>query len=303
MVDHDGNFKRLLSMYFVEFIDLFFPELMEFFDEVSTVQVDKEIFEIFEDDKREADLVVKAKTKEKESYFLIHIEAQAKRDEHFGRRMLKYCVWLHEKYGLPVYPIALFTWSDTPRWEQPGTYTIESANFQSVRFEYRVVQLNRLDYRNFITLRNPVAVALTTKMRIEEHERLDVAFECLVNSQTQDLSPEGKNLLGFFIRDYLKIEESKIRDLYKKAERLEGEAREGVMRSLDSWTEYGIEQGRLQECVKIVLRQLAHRFGTLDESTAALLGNLSLQQMEQLAEDMLDFESISELDSWLARQD
>jgi hypothetical protein len=194
MVDHDGNFKRLLSMYFVKFIELFFPELMECFDETEIVQVDKEIFEIFEDEKREADLVVRVKKQEKEtSCFLIHVEAQAQRDEHFGRRMLKYCVWLHEKYGLPVYPIALFTWYDSPLWEQPTTYTMEVGNFQVVRFEYRVVQLNRLDYRKFFKKRNPVAAALAVRMRVEEPKRSDVGLACLRNAIAQGLSREGIN--------------------------------------------------------------------------------------------------------------
>lgn len=194
MVDHDANFKRLFSMFFIEFIDLFLPELAKYFDKRSIVTLDKEIFEVFQD-KREADLVVKAKVRRQQSFFLIHVEAQATNKDNFERRMLKYFVGLHEKYELPVYPIVVFTF-DGPRTKQPTTYEVEVAGLKAMRFEYRVIQLNRLDYREFLDRKNPVATALIAKMRIGKKERLSVVLECIREVNSLKISTEGKNLVG-----------------------------------------------------------------------------------------------------------
>jgi len=44
MVDHDRLFKELISTLFLEFIDLFFPEVREYIEAGSLDFLDKEIF-------------------------------------------------------------------------------------------------------------------------------------------------------------------------------------------------------------------------------------------------------------------
>ncbi|WP_309236635.1 hypothetical protein [Microcoleus sp. FACHB-672] len=44
MIDQDCLFKKLLSTFFVEFLELFFPEVIAYLDINSIEPVDKEIF-------------------------------------------------------------------------------------------------------------------------------------------------------------------------------------------------------------------------------------------------------------------
>ena len=44
MVDHDRLFKELISTFFLEFIDLFFPEVRDYIEAGSLDFLDKEIF-------------------------------------------------------------------------------------------------------------------------------------------------------------------------------------------------------------------------------------------------------------------
>ncbi|ACB52787.1 hypothetical protein cce_3439 [Crocosphaera subtropica ATCC 51142] len=44
MVDHGRLFKELLSTFFIEFIDLFFPQVITYVDKNSINVLDKEIF-------------------------------------------------------------------------------------------------------------------------------------------------------------------------------------------------------------------------------------------------------------------
>ena len=43
-IDHDRLFKELISTFFVEFIELFFPQVMAYLDPKSVILLDKEIF-------------------------------------------------------------------------------------------------------------------------------------------------------------------------------------------------------------------------------------------------------------------
>jgi predicted transposase YdaD len=60
----------------------------------------------------------------------------------------------------------------------------------------------------------------------------------------------------------------------------------------------GLEAGRQQEAAALAIRQLCRRFGSLDEVNRDRLSSLTLQQLEQLAEDLLDFTVPGDLQAW-----
>ena len=104
MIDHDRLFKELISTFFVEFIELFFPQLRTYLDTQSITFLDKEIFtDVTEGEKHESDLIAQVKFAGKSSYFLIHVEAQASAKANFNRRMFTYFARFHENFSLPVY--------------------------------------------------------------------------------------------------------------------------------------------------------------------------------------------------------
>ncbi|HKV39609.1 MAG TPA: flagellar assembly protein H, partial [Blastocatellia bacterium] len=179
MIDHDRLFKELISTFFLEFLALFLPQVRAYLQEGSLEFLDKEIFDdITSGDRHEVDLLAKLRFKGEDAFFLVHLENQAQPQANFGKRMLAYFSRLHEKYDLPVYPIALFTF-DLPRKEQPGTYRVAFPDRVVLDFCYEAIQLNRLDWRDFVRRENPVASALMAKMDIAPEDRSRVKFECL----------------------------------------------------------------------------------------------------------------------------
>ena len=68
--------------------------------------------------------------------------------------MFAYFVRLHKKYGLPVYPVALFSY-DQPQREEPDAYCVAFPDLEVLAFHFRVVQLNRLDWHHFVERTNP----------------------------------------------------------------------------------------------------------------------------------------------------
>ncbi|HEY9876323.1 MAG TPA: DUF4351 domain-containing protein, partial [Candidatus Obscuribacterales bacterium] len=81
------------------------------------------------------------------------------------------------------------------------------------------------------------------------------------------------------------------------------EEQEEVMEIVTSWMEKGIEQGlqegRRQEARSLVLRQLVRRLGSVTPELEAVIRQLSILQLEELAEALLDFSHEADLEAWL----
>ncbi len=75
-----------------------------------------EVFtDVTEGERHESDLVAQVKFRGKESFFLIHVEAQESSRQWFNRRMFTYFARFHEKFVLPIYPIVIFSYSKPKR--------------------------------------------------------------------------------------------------------------------------------------------------------------------------------------------
>lgn len=70
------------------------------------------------------------------------------------------------------------------------------------------------------------------------------------------------------------------------------------MQIVTSWMEQGIEQGKKQEAVALILRQLNRRVGMLTPQQQEHIQNLSTTELEDLGEALLDFTSASDLEVW-----
>ena len=69
-------------------------------------------------------------------------------------------------------------------------------------------------------------------------------------------------------------------------------------RAAQELIEEGQADGRRAEAASITLRQLSRRCGSLDQGSRERLSSLTLQQLEQLAEDLLDFTVPGDLQTW-----
>ncbi|EDX74413.1 conserved hypothetical protein [Coleofasciculus chthonoplastes PCC 7420] len=62
---------------------------------------------------------------------------------------------------------------------------------------------------------------------------------------------------------------------------------------------YAEEKGRLTEALALIMRQLKKRFGDIPAKLSRQIEDLSLEDLESLGEDFLDFNSLADLSSWL----
>src|SRR5688500_3081191 len=206
-MDHDRLFKGLLKEFFAEFVDLFLPNVSAYLERKGIEFLDKEVFtDVTAGERHEVDLVAKALFRGATAYFLIHVENQATAREGFARRMFVYFARLHEKCGLPVYPVALLSF-DSPLREEPAHYRVEFPDKTVLDFNFEVVQLHRLNWRDFLRNSSPVAAALMAKMRIAPEDRPRVKLECLRMIATLRLDPARSKLISSFVDSYLRLSE------------------------------------------------------------------------------------------------
>jgi len=103
MIDHDQLFKKLLENFFPEFIDLFFPDITNYWQRENIEFLSQEVFtDVTAGKKKIADLVVRTSFQNQDSLFIIHTEHQSSSESNFNARMFTYFARLHEKYALPI---------------------------------------------------------------------------------------------------------------------------------------------------------------------------------------------------------
>lgn len=309
MIHNDWLFKELLTEFFVEFLELFCPQLAESLDKAALEFVDKQVFsDIPGAELSEPDLVAKVRLLGQEAFCLIHSEIQGQRQKDFNRRMFWYFAVLDRKFGLPVYPIALF--SHSVQVNEPDSYSVAFPDLNVLNFQYRSIQLNKLNWRDFVRQRNPVACALMAKMGMSPAERPRVKLECLRLLATLKLNPAKARFVSGFIDTYLQLTAQETLLFKQEADRvLKKEEKREVMELTTSWKEEGIAEGimvgeakgRINESQRLVTRLLQRRFGLLPDSAKSRLQILSLDQLENLAEALLDFKTAEDLEIWLAK--
>jgi predicted transposase YdaD len=299
MIDHDRLFKELISTFFLEFLELFFPQVTEYIEPESLTFLDKEVFtDITAGEQYEADLVVKLQFRGQETFFLVHIENQSYSQTEFGRRMFTYFARLFEKHGLPVYPIVIFSY-DTPHKPQTDTYRVTFPDKTVLEFNYGVVQLNQLNWRDFLQQENPVASALMSKMRIAPSDRPRVKAECLRLLATLRLNPAKMKLISGFVDTYLRLNAVEQEIFQTEIAKFDPVKQEVVMEIVTSWQLQGREEGKLEGRLQIVMRQLNRKVGAVRPELGERIEKLSPTQVEDLADALLDFTNAGDLVAWL----
>jgi predicted transposase/invertase (TIGR01784 family) len=299
MIDHDRLFKELLSTFFVEFLELFVPQVAHKINRDSVRFLTQEYFsDLTTGEKKIIDLLAEVQLEGQETGFLIHVENQASSIADFCRRIFFYFALLHKSYLKPIYPIVVFSF-DEPYREEPHQYQIELEGLKVVEFNFLPIQLNRLNWRDYLNQQNPVAAALMSKMRIDAKDRSRVKVECLRMLATLKLDPARTQLISGFVDTYLRLNQPEERIFQMELSKLEEREQEDVMQIVTSWMEQGIERGIERGERSLILRQLNRRVGVLDSVTENQVVNLSLAQLDLLGEALLDFSGIADLQDWL----
>ncbi len=294
-IDHDQLFKTLLSTFFVEFIELFLPEVANYLERTPITFLPQEYFtDLMTGERKIIDLLALVKFRGQETCFIIHVENQSYTESDFARRMFFYFAKLHQEYLLPIYPVVVFSF-DEPKRQERKQYQVEFPNLKVLEFNFTAIQLNQLNWRDFLQQKNPVAAALMAKMRIAPEDRAKVKAECLRLLTTLRLDPARTKLISGFVDTYLELNASEEQVFQRELDSMGLRQEEQVMEIVTSWMKTGMQQ----EAHKLVLRLLNRRLGTIEPPLEQRVRELPLDRTEALSEALLDFVEISDLVNWL----
>jgi predicted transposase/invertase (TIGR01784 family) len=123
-----------------------------------------------------------------------------------------------------------------------------------LEFNFTAIQLNRLNWRDFIDRHNPVAAALMAKMAIDEKDRPKVKAECLRLLVTLKLDPAKTALISQFVDTYLRLNAKEEKTFQAEIDTLEVGQKEEIMQATTSWEERGMEKAQ-QTIALNLLRQ------------------------------------------------
>jgi Putative transposase, YhgA-like/Domain of unknown function (DUF4351) len=295
-IDHDALFKKLLTTFFQEFIELFLPEVAAYLDFSTLKAVDKEIISRR---RRTADIVMQASYKGEESFFLIHVEHQSKPESNFAWRMLGYFFLLFDKHKIPVYPIVIFSHQE-PDTPEPDNFIIAFPDKIIIQFNYTVIQLNRMDWQDYLNRPNPVASALMSKMKVARKDRSKVKLECLRMLFGLGLEDDKQDLISDFIDTYIQLSRKEQAEFEKARDKLQPQEKDRFMVVENMWKREARREARIETTQDNVIMLLKAKFGKLSSATEEKIKKLSVTKLKELLVAVLSFSKEGDLEKWLA---
>jgi predicted transposase/invertase (TIGR01784 family) len=145
----------------------------------------------------------------------------------------------------------------------------------------------------------PVWVALMVLTTIEENRATEEARYLLARTQQEVPQPENRAIIDLLTTIMV----------YKFVGKSQREVEEMLGITLQQTRVYreikqeGREEGREVEARSLVLRLLSRRVGELPQEVRQQVESLSLEQLENLGEALLDFTSMADLNAWLSGLD
>ncbi|PDW00806.1 DUF4351 domain-containing protein [Candidatus Viridilinea mediisalina] len=294
-LDHDGIFKQLLSAFLIEFFELFAPDLLVLIDPHELRLLPTESFvNLLDPDRRTADLLVHAKIRDSPGTILIHLEHQAQHDDVLDQRMFRYFARFYNHYDHPVCPVVLCSYPSPLRMAtQRHQLSIGTRNI--LNFEYQVVQLNRLDWRDYLGHPNPLAAALMARMRIARHERWQVKAAALKQLMRVTRNSEARRMLAAFISIYLPLNVHETAQFNADVATWQAHTKESVVELISEWEQKGIEKGRCD----LLLYQLEHRFGPVPAALHQQLMAMPSKRLLALSAALFDLTSLDAVQAWV----
>ncbi|MBE9104174.1 Rpn family recombination-promoting nuclease/putative transposase [Nostoc cf. edaphicum LEGE 07299] len=224
---------------------------------------------------------------------ILHLEFQTKLESTppLPLRMLDYWVRLYRLYRLPITQVVVLLLPPAP-----GTVIETVFCVETTRHEYRVIRLWEENPELF--LNDPALLPLAPLTATTQPQGL---LQQVVRKVSQ-LEPRQRPEISAYtqILAGLKYNQDLIRQLFR-----EGMMRESVIYQeiLAEGEQLGELRGRKAEGQLLILRLLTRRVGELPQYMLDRIETLSLEQLENLGEALLDFQAIADLETWFGTLD
>lgn len=215
---------------------------------------------------------------------ILHIEFQtrATADESIPFRMLDYSVRLKRIYGLRVTQVVIFL----QEIDNEIVFTNEYEDENTVH-RYRVARMWEQKSARFLNNEAllPLAALTETNSPLGLLSQVAQKIATILNrNKRQDIAAYTEILAG------LRFEKDLIRSLLS----------EDIMQESVIYQDI-LQKGEKRNALSMINRLLNRRFSQINPSIVQRVQELSVQQIEDLGEALLDFNDVSDLETWLNR--
>ena len=264
--------------------------------------------------KRLVDKLVKVYLNDgEEAWILLHIEIQNQYEQSFEERIFIYNYRIYDKYRRNV--ISLVVLGDESQTWRPSEYR---TSLLGCGYHFTFLTVKLLDFaqetQTLMDNANPFAVVvlahLTAKQtRKNETDRYLGKLSITRQLYQRNFSRQDVLNLYRFIDWVMRLPEALEQEYLKEVRQFEEEKRMpyitnaerfGIRQGLEQGLERGLLEGKQQEGVSLVLRLLNRRIGSVPSNLESQIRKLSVEQLEDLGEALLDFSSEQDLAGWLA---
>jgi hypothetical protein len=290
-IEHDRLFKELFRVFFLEFVEIFFPKLYKIMDKTHVRFLVQETFhDLTKGEKNIADIVVETKLAGMDGFVLVHVEHQAQRQKSFNDRMFRYFYRFYDRHNKIIIPIAVFSHDSTIR--EPDKFILRSPIKSIVEFSYDVLQLKTKNWRSYINSNNPAAAALMTRMNYRKKEAIKVKVAIARMIARMQLDQAKSALITIFSDTYIPLDEDKRLEfhniLYKEMNQLE------VEKYMEYTTYYhtqgwikGRDEGKAEGKAEMVAYSFKKKFGFEPRDLKENLLKLSPEMLDDLNYSLL----------------
>lgn len=305
--DYDGCWKEYLRLRLAEFIRAYFPAVAVLIDwSVAPVWLDKEIGQVIGRSRqrgRSVDQLVKLRLLDgSDRWLLVHVEIQTSPEEEFTRRLMLYNAGILTAFREEVVTLAVLA-DLKPDW-LPSEYCFELGGFrrQCVFPICKLVTKLEQDWAGDTSLPVQLARAQIAALRTagDPEGRYQAKWQLVRNLYTAGYNAEELretfHLLDWMLRLGGDWEETFKQQLLT----FEEEQHMPYVTSIERLArDEGLDQGREEGQLSILLPLLRGRIGKFSKSLENRLRELSADGRQQLAREVFDLDSAAALKAWL----
>jgi len=216
---------------------------------------------------------------------ILHIEFQTEPKEDIPYRMLDYATRLYRRYpDKPIHQVVIYLRkSDSPKVRQ-NDYKQGKTSHQ-----FEVIRLWEQPSDTLLKAPGLFPFAILAQAEKQENLLRQIAqeIEQISDSREQSNLAASTAILAGLVLDKDIIQRLLRKDIIK----------ESVIYQ-EIWSE-GLQEGRQEGEANLVLRQLNRRIGDISPELLPNIRSLDLEQLENLGEALLDFQSLQDLEQWL----
>lgn len=303
--DFDSPWKDAIEEFFQEFMEFFFPAAhaqINWDREVSFLEQElRKVMPDSEVPKRLVDKLIQVGCRDGGNQWVyVHVEVQSDRRTGFAERMFSYNYRIFDRFSRPVASLAVL--ADEQRNWRPQKFEYEllgsrmRLDFPTVKLMDYIDQVESLSREENAFAIVTAAHLLTQQTRSDEEGRYRAKWRLVRLLYEHGWSRERIVKLFGILNWLMSLPSALQTKLRENLTAYEEEKNMPYVTSVERIArEEGIQEGLQEEAVRMLRRQLTHRFGELPEEVENRLSAASTEQLEQWAEKLLDADCLEEV--------